>query len=91
MNNQTKEQVTTNQLLEFVEYVDSFYNPVSGLYPIAGANVAVITQAIKTYLVLLQTDSGQTWGDGDSVDRERVRTIILEMLGLSMAKAKPLK
>jgi len=83
MSNQTKEQVTTNQLLEFVEYVDSFYNPVTGIYPIAGANVAVVTQAIKTYLDLLQTDDAQTWGDGDSLDRERVRDIMLGQLGLS--------
>lgn len=83
MSNQTKEQITTNQLLEFVEYVDSFYNPVTGIYPIAGANVAVVTQAIKTYLDLLQTDDAQIWGDGDSLDRERVRDIMLGQLGLS--------
>lgn len=83
MSNQTKEQVKTNEVLEFVEYVDSFYNPLTGLYPMNCATVAVITQAIKTYLDFLQTNDAQTWGGGDSLDRERVRDIMLGQLGIN--------
>jgi len=67
--------MTTKELLDFVEYVDSFYNPVTGLYPIGGASVAVITQAIGDYIGSLSDN--HSWGGGDSVDRERVRDIIL--------------
>lgn len=65
------------EVLTFVEYIDSFYNPTSGVYPIEGASVAVITKAIQTYLDALNDD--YTWGEGDSVDRERVREIILNL------------
>lgn len=72
-----EEQLGKNELLDFVEYVDTFYNPFTGIYPIKGATVAVLTEAIKTYI-----NSGDNiWGGGDSVDRERVRDIILERVG----------
>ena len=72
------EEISKNEILDFVEYVDSFYNPVTGVYPIGGATVEVITKAIKTYIQYLEAfDGAQTWGGGDSVDRERVRDIIL--------------
>lgn len=67
--------MTAKEILGFVEYVDSFYNPVTGIYPIGGATVAVITKAIEEYL---STDS--TWGGGDSLDRERVRDIIFQLV-----------
>lgn len=63
------------EILDFVEYVDSFYNPVTGLYPIGGATVGVITKSIEEYIFSL--DRAEAWGGGDSVDRERVRDIIL--------------
>lgn len=68
--------MTAREILEFVEYVDSFYNPVTGVYPIGGATVATITKAIDTYLSSISDQ--ETWGGGDSVDRERVRDIILQ-------------
>lgn len=68
-----EEQLAKNELLDFVEYVDTFYNPYTGIYPIQGATVAVITEAIKTYI----NSGDNVWGGGDSVDRERVRDIIL--------------
>jgi hypothetical protein len=43
-------QIQNNEILDFVEYVDTFYNPVTGVYPIKGATVEVITKAIKTYI-----------------------------------------
>lgn len=64
--------MTAKEILDFVEYVDSFYNPITGIYPIEGATVAAITKAIEIYL-----DTAQSWGGGDSVDREFVRDIIL--------------
>lgn len=68
----------TTEILDFVEYVDSFYNPITGIYPIAGANVAVITKAIATYIDSI--NDVETWGNGDSVDRERVRDIIFQLV-----------
>lgn len=67
--------MTAKEILGFVEYVDSFYNPVTGIYPIGGATVGVITKAIEEYI---STDS--TWGGGDSLDRERVRDIIFQLV-----------
>lgn len=69
-------QLAKNEILDFVEYVDTFYNPYTGIYPIKGATVGVITEAIKTYI-----NSDPTWGNGDSLDRERVRDIILDRVG----------
>jgi len=66
-------QIENNEILDFVEYVDSFYNPVTGVFPIKGATVEVITNAIKTYI-----STATTYGGGDSVDREFVRDIILQ-------------
>ena len=66
-------KIENNEILDFVEYVDSFYNPVTGVFPIKGATVKAITEAVKTYI-----GEASTWGDGDSVDRERVRDIIIK-------------
>ena len=69
-------QIENNEILDFVEYVDTFYNPVNGVFPIKGATIKVITEAIKTYIGEIVEET--TWGGGDSVDREFVRDIILE-------------
>lgn len=69
-------QIENNEILDFVEYVDTFYNPVNGVFPIKGATIKVITEAIKTYIGQIVEET--TWGGGDSVDREFVRDIILE-------------
>lgn len=70
--------MTAKEILSFVEYVDSFYNPVTGLYPIGGATVGVITKAIEDYINSL--DRAEAWGGGDSVDREFVRDIIFQLV-----------
>jgi hypothetical protein len=70
-------QIENNEILDFVEYVDSFYNPATGVYPIKGATVKAITEAVKTYI-----GEASTWGDGDSVDREFVRDIIIKNGGV---------
>jgi hypothetical protein len=46
------------------------------VFPIKGATIKVITEAIKTYIGEIVEET--TWGGGDSVDREFVRDIILE-------------
>ena len=72
---------------EFVDYVWEFYNPNSDLYPIKGLTKKDILDAFKVYRKRIQaaeSNNGRwfnvsySWGGGDSLDRERVRDIILE-------------
>ena len=69
-------------LTEFVEYVWSFYAPNSELYPIKGLTKLDIFSAFETYIERIEKGDLEyvhwTWGGGDSLDRERVRDIILE-------------
>ena len=71
-----------SKLLDFVNYVWSFYNPQSDLYPIKGLTKQDIFEAFFIYRDrILKGDLEYvhwTWGEGDSLDRERVRDIILE-------------
>ena len=71
-----------SKLLDFVNYVWDFYNPQSDLYPIKGLTKQDIFEAFFIYRDrILKGDLEYvhwTWGDGDSLDRERVRDIILE-------------
>ena len=60
----------------FVSYVWSFYNHVDGVYPIEGLTKDMVVDATNKYIADLGDDI--TWGGGDSIDRERVRDIILE-------------
>ena len=70
------------ELITFVDYVWSFYAPNSELYPIKGLEKRHIWDAFFTYKDrILKGDIEYvhySWGDGDSLDRERVRDIILE-------------
>ena len=75
---------------EFADYVWDFYSPKSDLYPIKGLTIEDVFQAIFTYKQRLLKVSynnpeyvaaygnNYSWGYGDSLDRERVRDIILE-------------
>ena len=65
----------TNTLVDFLAYVDSFYNEKNGIYPIKGLTNSMIIKATQKYITSQTKD--YTWGDGDSVDRERVCRIIL--------------
>ena len=70
-------------LKEFIEYVWDFYNPNSDLYPIKGLTKKDILEALNVYqdrIIESKSNNNEyyTWGDGDSLDRERVRDIILE-------------
>ena len=84
-----KAKIENKEILEFVNYVNEFYNPETGIYPIKGATVSAIVKAINTYIekvfateaIYVEGFTGPTWGGGDSVDGERVRDIILEMTG----------
>lgn len=62
---------------EFRNYVLSFYG-YDGLYPIAGLNVGKVEVAIMDYIKMCSDPQNFfEWGDGDSVDRERVRDILV--------------
>ena len=80
-----------NSLFNFVDYVWSFYGNEDPLYPITGLTKKHIFDAIFIYREKLVNaekngEDWYTWGDGDSLDRERVRDIILDDLGLSLAE-----
>ena len=70
---------------EFVDYVDSFYGTTDPIYPMMSQqtkqplNKMDIERASMNYLVkcLDENETLCTWGDGDSLDRERVRDILL--------------
>lgn len=72
---------------EFLEYVESFYAPYHKdvLYPIDGLTTGEIAIAILKYLDLCAS-TDITWGDGDSLDRERVRDIIIEIRAIEDAQ-----
>ena len=69
----------TNMMSDFVAYVDDFYYEKSGIYPIKGMTNSMVIKAVQKYIQQLgdRTDAA-SWGGGDSLDRERVRDIILE-------------
>ena len=71
-----KFNIISDETQMFVSYVWSFYNHVDGVYPIEGLTKDMVVDATKKYIAHLRDDI--TWGGGDSIDRERVRDIILE-------------
>ena len=66
-------------LQEFLDYVWSFYNTDDGLYPIKGITKEMILDASWLYLQMCTYPAfpNYQWGDGDTLDREHVRDIIL--------------
>ena len=86
MNSGTPSTALNDMLTDFVRYVDSFYGVVDPLYPMMSKetgqplNTVDILSATENYLSMCSDDSNElcTWGDGDSLDRERVRDILLE-------------
>ena len=64
---------------EFLDYVESFYLPSHPdvLYPIDNLTREEIALATLNYLDLCAVSDVVNWGDGDSLDRERVRDLIL--------------
>ena len=72
----------TNYPLQFADYVWDFYSPKSDLYPIKGLEPRHVWSALFTYQERIEKGDLEyvhyNWGGGDSLDRERVRDIILE-------------
>ena len=74
--------------IEFVAYIDSFYGTNYPIYPMMHQetkqplNTYDIVRAIHTYIERIEKGDLEyahySWGDGDSLDRERVRDILLE-------------
>ena len=87
MNSGTYSTELNDMLTNFVEYVDSFYGVNDPLYPLVKDGNPLskldIYGATERYLSLCADPKAElcTWGDGDSLDRERVRDILLDEFG----------
>ena len=87
MNSGTSSTELNDMLTNFVEYVDSFYGVNDPLYPLVKDGNPLskvdILGATEKYLGQCSDDKLEyvTWGDGDSLDRERVRDILLDEFG----------
>ena len=62
----------TNMMCDFVAYVNDFYSEKSGIYPIIGMTDMMVIKAVQKHV----GNSGMEFC-GDSLDREKVRDIIL--------------
>ena len=82
MNSGQSSTSLNDSLVEFTDYVYSFYGAPDALYPM-GATRQDILGAIYDYLHAISTLNNEhfTWGDGDSLDRERVRDILVIKYG----------
>ena len=86
MNSGTSNTRLNDMLTNFVDYVDSFYGVNDPLYPMMPQETKQpltkhdIYCATQNYLSMCsdKTNKFCEWGDGDSLDRERVRDILLE-------------
>ena len=87
MNSGTSSTELNDMLTNFVEYVDSFYGVNDPLYPLVKDGKPLskvdILGATEKYLGNCSDPNQEycTWGDGDSLDRERVRDILLDEFG----------
>jgi hypothetical protein len=66
---------------DFLDYIMKFYNDIDGLNPIKNLTRKEVRKAVKYYQNKITKDNLDyySWGDGDSIDRERVRDIILKL------------
>ena len=86
MNSGESSTELNDMLTNFVSYVDSFYGQNDPLYPMMSRETKQpltkfdIYRATEYYLAQCSDDRVEncTWGDGDSLDRERVRDILLD-------------
>ena len=66
-----------SEMIDFVAYVESFYGDVpDAIYPM-GATSKMILEATQQYI-----SEGEIEFCGDSLDREKVRDIMIEKFGL---------
>ena len=85
MNSGTSSTELNDMLTDFVNYVDSFYGLNDPMYPMTYKDTGLpltkydILSATEDYLSKCADDDEKLcqWGDGDSIDRERVRDILL--------------
>ena len=93
MNSGTTSTKLNDMLTEFVDYVYSFYgDKKEALYPLFNVDTdkqvdkTDILGAVYDYLHEINTRNSEvfTWGDGDSLDRERVRDILLDEYNLEI-------
>ena len=92
MNSGTTSTELNDMLTNFVEYVDSFYGVNDPLYPMINNETKKplskvdILGATEKYLGQCADNTLEyvTWGDGDSLDRERVRDILLDEFNYSL-------
>ena len=84
-----------DMLTDFVDYVYSFYGADDAIYPLyyvdTDKNVHTDRQVTKSDIICAtydylhevnkRNDDHFTWGDGDSLDRERVRDILVIKYG----------
>lgn len=77
---ESKEFPDARDKKEFIDYVNKFYGKGDSIYgkdfPNKGFTIAEIKKAVDKYLSREDLD----WGNGDSVDREQVREILLATL-----------
>ena len=72
--------------LDFLDYVWSFYGANDALYPMQNLKKEMISEAVGIYFQQLKNNpDSMSWGYGDSLDRERVRDIILDKYNLSFS------
>ena len=90
MNSGTSNTRLSDMLDEFTDYVFSFYgDKKEALYPLFNVETDKqvdkqdILSATYDYLHMIneRNDEHFTWGDGDSLDRERVRDILVMKYG----------
>ena len=90
MNSGTSNTRLSDMLDEFTDYVFSFYgDKKEALYPLFNVDTDKqvdkqdILSATYDYLKMIneRNDDHFTWGDGDSLDRERVRDILVLKYG----------
>jgi hypothetical protein len=89
-------KISENSQSQFIDYVLDFYGQ-SGIYPLADPIISNkfverddVLKAFKKYKSLLNTArllrTNYTWGGGDSLDRERVRDILLQNYNFQWTK-----
>ena len=90
MNSGISNTKLSDMLDEFTDYVFSFYgDKKEALYPLFNVETDKqvdkqdILSATYDYLKMIneRNDEHFTWGDGDSLDRERVRDILVMKYG----------